>query len=90
MSDNYDPQCKVCYGYLFGDVEPCDCVIHNPEQIARGLRHTADTMRRMTAIMRDCGGFGNTDNGKRLLTHAAEMQGASEMCDDWADNLEQQ
>ena len=82
------PYCPSCSGYLFGDTDPCCCIVHKPDTISESLRHVADTMRRMTAIMRDCGGFGNSERGKLLLQHAAEMQGAAEMCIDWADNLE--
>lgn len=89
MQDNgYDPQCDVCGGYLFGPVDPCECMIHKPEQIAAALRHVAYTMQMMAAIMQACGGFGNSATGKVLLLHAAEMQGAAEMCIEWASKLE--
>jgi len=84
----YDPQCQVCDGFLFGDVDPCDCGVHQPEQIAAALRHVADTMQRMTVIMRDSSGFSDSERAKLLRQHAAEMQGAAELCIEWAENLE--
>jgi hypothetical protein len=61
--------------------------VHNTDSIAESLRHVADTMQRMETIMRNSAGFGDSIHGKLLLQHAEEMQGASEICIDWIENL---
>ena len=88
MSKNELPVCSVCERQIFGMHDPCACKIHDNQTLAVSLRHVAASMDRMSAVMKAKGGFGVHETGRLLLQHAREMQGASQMCIDWAEQLE--
>lgn len=88
MSKTESPVCSVCERLIFGLDDPCTCTIHENQTLAVYLLYVAAVMDRMSAVMKAKGGFGVHEIGRLLLQHAREMQGASEMCIDWAEQLE--
>lgn len=88
MTDNPLPVCSICERPIFSVDDPCSCNIHDNQTIAISLRHVAVMMERMSDVMGAKAGFGVSETGRLLLQHSIEMQGASRMCIDWAENLE--
>lgn len=86
MTDNPLPACSVCEHQIFSVDDPCSCNIHDNQTIAISFRHVAVVMERMSDVMRARSGISATD--LLLLQHAGEMQGASRMCVQWAEFLE--
>jgi len=88
MIDNPLPVCGICERPIFSVDDPCSCNMHDNQTIAISLRHVAVMMERMSYVMASNAGFRIYEPGRLLLQHACEMQGASRMCIDLAENLE--
>jgi hypothetical protein len=58
------------------------------KELTKELRAVAAKMQGVCLRMRECGNASDQEQGKLLLQHANEMQGAADVCIDWAENLE--